>query len=115
MTGLIEVNRLRTLRPTFARARAGSLAAIVLGSLLIGCAAQDPESILADAQASFASGDYRTAVILVQNVLQADADNVPGRILFGKEFTDHSDEVWENAVDLAFLSHARLIRSASTP
>ena len=60
------------------------LGALLLGWSLTGCAPQDPAAVLAEAEQRFAAGDYRTATILVQNVLQLDVDNVGGRVLLGR-------------------------------
>jgi putative PEP-CTERM system TPR-repeat lipoprotein len=61
--------------------------------------------VLADAEARFAAGDYRAALILVQNVLQLDVNNIGARVLLGEialaggDFTQASVQL-ERARDL---------------
>ena len=59
------------------------LIAMVLALVGVGCT-PDPESTLAQANSSFASGDYRTASIQLQNVLGRDAANASARVLAGR-------------------------------
>src|SRR4051812_14146088 len=63
----------------------GCLLPTILATVLLvaGCAHKDNSQLLADAKASQAKGDHRTAVVQIKNILQQQPDNGEARYLLG--------------------------------
>jgi putative PEP-CTERM system TPR-repeat lipoprotein len=64
--------------------RAIRIATLAVFALSVGCAKVDPQAELAAAERSFASGDYGSADVHVNNVVQAEPGNVAGWTLRGR-------------------------------
>lgn len=67
------------------------LLSLLVALLAAGCAPRDPAAVLAEAREAFEAGDSRTAVILVQNLLQADPADVAAHVLFARIVLDAGD------------------------
>lgn len=68
------------------------LLTLVLGaSLLTACGAENSATLLAEAKARVAAGDYKAAMIQLKNVLAEDEHNAEARFELGKLYLDQLD------------------------
>jgi putative PEP-CTERM system TPR-repeat lipoprotein len=70
-----------------------SVAAVCVALGLAACGAKSPEASLEQARSALASGDRRTAVVLLKSVVQENPNLVEARSLLGKTLLETGDSV----------------------